>query len=480
MYPATQSECSKGSASVGRRLCVRIAAQCVFAVGMLVHLCAPAGALAPGDLCTGDPCVIASNFTVDATVVLDFGSTTALQFAPGIKVLISNGATVEFDAGSITIGSAAKFSSDTPGSSLYFSANATNIEAGINGGPVKFVLPDSIEVGFFCEVNCAVHAKANVSGKTAEGGTFYIQSFGQTLFTGTVVADGSKDGQFNAGVVDFDAADALHVWAKLRAKGYRPDSGQVRLRGVSVDLAGKIDVKPKVGVGGMVEITAETQSILSQADIDASGKLASNDTGSNNCNGGSVTMTAGTSIQIEKKVALRGGGPGGCSGGTFTANAEDFVQEPGAPIQAATAGFVSFGGSVHIQATGNMTLGAKIDVGSDNAGSIVATAGNTLLALGQLQANSNGSGGAVDGSISLTATCNLNVPGGASLEASRPGASGGLINLVTSGGPMTIGGNVEASSAVNLQYVTGFTPVITGDVTPAPTLTEVPTGTCGI
>lgn len=460
-----------------RRILARLA---VVAAGIACLGTTPVFALVPSDLCTGDPCIIGNDVVVTASVLLDFGPTTALQFAPGIKVLLQNGATTEFRAGSITIGSNARFSSDAPGASLYFYAGATTVDVAAGGSPAKFVLRDSVEVGFFAEGNCTMNALADVSGQTDEGGVFYIQTFGNITFTGKVFADGSPDGQFNAGVVDFDAGGGpLTVDAKLRAKGGGADSGEVHMKGQSVVIKGGIDVKPKVGSGGMVEMTAEAGDLTVAAKIDAGGKKAAADVGANNCNGGSVHLEATGSIRLGKKVKVTGGGAGGCSGGTFAAEAgADFVQLANAPVQAGTAGYISHGGSVQIQATGNVAL-EKIDVESDNAGSVVASAGGMLDAAGAVKASSNGSGDAADGSISLSGSCGLNVPHAASLKAAHSGASGGLISLTTSGGPMTIAGKVEASSAATLQYVTGFAPTITGSVAPAPSLIEVPTGTCG-
>lgn len=423
--------------------------------------------------------MISSDVIIDADAILDFGSVTALQFAPGIKVRLQNGATASFSAGSISIGSGARFSSGDPGSSLYFAANATTIEAGAGGAPVKFVLRDSVEVGFFAEGDCTVNARADVSGTTDEGGAFYIQSYGNIAFTGKVVADGSKDGQFNAGVVDFNAAGTLQVDAKLRGRGYRPDSGQVSMQGSVVEVDGRIDVRPKAGVGGTVEITSATGNITVDAEIDAGGRRGSDDEGSNNCDGGSVDLTAAHAIVLDKKVSIRGGGPGGCTAGSFSAQAgADFSQGASAPIQATTPGFISVGGDIWIQAAGNVTLG-KIDAGADNAGIIVASAGGTLTTAGQIKASSNGSGDAADGTISLSGRCGLDIPAGVGLKARQAASSGGQIGLITSGGPMTIAGKVEASAAVNLQYVTGFTPTVTGTVQPAPNLIEVPTGSCG-
>jgi hypothetical protein len=457
----------------------RLALAAAILASLVGLLRAPVFALVPSDLCSGNPCVIGSDVTITASVLLDFGLGTALQFAPGIKVLLQNGAAVQFEAGSISIGAGARFSSDAPGSSLYFSADGSTVDVATTGSPAVFVLRDSVEVGFVSAGDSTTNAKVDVTGETEEGGVFYIQSLGNLTFTGKVVADGTKDGQFNAGTVDLDAGGTLNVDAKLRAKGHGADSGQVLMRGQSVVADGGIDVKPTAGGGGTVDISAEAGDVTLAAKIDAGGKKAADDVGANNCNGGSVDLQATGSISFEKRIKVSGGGAGGCSGGTFTAQAgTDFTQGASAPIQAGTPGFISFGGTVQIQAAGNVTLG-KIDVGSDNAGSVIASAGGMLDAAGPVKASSNASGDATDGSISLSGACGLTIPHGASLKAAKSGAAGGQINLSTSGGPMTIAGNVTASSTVTLQYVTGFTPAITGSVTPAPSLVEVPTGTCG-
>ncbi|MEW6271863.1 MAG: hypothetical protein AB1689_21480 [Thermodesulfobacteriota bacterium] len=282
---------------------------------------APARALVPGDLCTGNPCVVGTDVVIDADAALDFGVTTDLRFAPGVRVLLQNGSTAAFSAGSIVIGSGARFSSDAPGSSLYFSADATTIEIGVGGAPASFVLRDGVEVGFFAEGDCTVNARADVSGSQQEGGVFYIQSFGDVLFRGNVVADGSRDGQYNAGAVDFDADGSLVVDGKLRARGYGPDSGYVLMRGAEVHLMGGIDVKPKVGYGGTVEVSAAAADVTLDAKIDAGGRRAPDDAGGNNCGGGIIQLMAAQSIALNAKASVRGGGPGGCSGGSFTAQA---------------------------------------------------------------------------------------------------------------------------------------------------------------
>jgi filamentous hemagglutinin len=450
------------------------------AIAAALGVCATAAtalALVPDDLCTGNPCVISADVVIDSSVILDFGSGTELEFAPGVAVLLQNGATVHFQAGSISVGSAVRFRSAAPGSSLYLSAETGDLSIAATDQVANFTLRDAVELGLYSAGNLVMRAMVEVSGVENEAGAFSVQSFGNLTFHGRIRGDGNHTG-FNASVISLAADGALSFDGGIQAVGRGGDSGQVSLSGATATLHGRISVKPRVGVGGNVSISANTGALVLNASVIAKGTEALSDTG-NFCDGGQVVLTAGGSLSVNKPVDVSGGGPRGCRAGSVTAQAgTDFVQSVGAAVRASTVGYTSFGGQVSIQASGNVTL-RRVEVGADSAGSISAAAGGTLDVFGGVRASSNGLGDAVNGSINLTGTCGLRITGAGRVVARQANSSGGQIGLTTSGGPMTIDGTVAASDAVNLEYVTGFSPTITGTIIPDPNLIEVSSGTCG-
>ena len=60
----------------------------------------------PADLCTGNPCIISSDVTIDPIGQIDFGPGTQLRLAAGVRLTVGPGATsseVSVSAGSIIL-----------------------------------------------------------------------------------------------------------------------------------------------------------------------------------------------------------------------------------------------------------------------------------------------------------------------------------------------------------------------------------------
>jgi hypothetical protein len=241
-------------------------------------------ALVPDDLCTGNPCVISANVTIDSSVVLDFGNTTALEFAPDVSVLLQNGPTVHFQAGSITVDSGVHFRSDAPGASLYLVAETGDLAIAPADSVVSFILHDSVELGLYSDGNMQVRAAIDVRGYVGEAGAVSIQSLGDLTFTGRIRGDGSTSG-FNASVISLEADGPLSFDGSIKALGQGGDSGQVSFSGATATLHGRINVNALVGVGGNVSVAASAGDVVLNSGISANGREALGDTG-NFCDGG--------------------------------------------------------------------------------------------------------------------------------------------------------------------------------------------------
>ena len=58
--------------------------------GLLLLRPALASALAPGDLCTGNPCNVSGSYSVPAGSRLDFGASTALRLRPSAVLTVGS------------------------------------------------------------------------------------------------------------------------------------------------------------------------------------------------------------------------------------------------------------------------------------------------------------------------------------------------------------------------------------------------------
>ncbi len=435
-------------------------------------------ALVPGDLCTGNPCVITQDFSTDASEVLNFGSTTELRFQTGVRVTFGDGGEAAITAGTIIIEPRVRFRSTAPGVSLDFQADNGDFTVGTPASGATFDFPGGVELSSYSFGSSFFNARVDLSGETDdEAGALSMQSDGDLTLLGTIKADGERTGEFNAGQIDLDAAGTLTVDAKIKARGRgEVDSGFIFLRGTDATIGGKIDVRGKPGLGGTLELDI-TNDLTMTVKTRAKGRNVSGAPGSA-CDGGIIDLQVGGNLFLEGPIDARGGGTE-CPGGTLSAQVGgDWTQTDKGRIRVGTGGFIAQGGDVDITVDGNATLD-KIDAKGDLAGSISVTAAGTLNVANKINASSTGIADRIDGTVTLQGDCGLTVGQTGKVSVRKSGSSGGQVSLRTSGGPMTVDGKVEASDSNELRYVTGFDPVINGSVTPAPSLVESPTGTCG-
>ena len=434
---------------------------------------APARAIETGDLCTGNPCVIGEDVTIDESATLDFGDGITLVIAA--RITLSNAASVTFQAGSVTVEPGASFRADGPGTFLVVAANVGNLTVGDATKGVRFKMRDVVEINLVGEVDAFVNAKVDVRGVTDEAGAFSVEALdGTATILGKILGDGDKIDGFNASQLYFSAPTVI-LDAKIKARGRGGDSGFVEVAADDAVIRGSIDLTPRPGVGGELRIDA-TNDVTLEAKVKTRGKQDPESIG-NFCDGGLVEIDAGGTVTVRNKIDARGGGEQ-CPGGTVDiSSGGDYIDQQKASIRTGNSGALGLGGDIAISA-GSVATVFKLEATGDQAGTISVSA-DTITVLGRLRADSKGIEDLLDGTITLDAPCGLTVAPTAKIDARNPKSVDGQVTLRTSGGPMTLSGRIEASDRVDLEYVTGFAPVINATILPDPNLVEAPSGTCG-
>jgi len=255
-----------------------------------------------------------------------------------------------------------------------------------------------------------------------------------------------KSGAGDGADITLIAGDRITVRARLDAAG-RTSTGNIRLTaGGSVELRDQLRARAHgdtaTASGGTVTIQAGGSVISTkEGKMNLRGRY-------NHTSGGQVVISGATGVNIEGKINVRGS-----QGGAVTVTAT-----AGSVRMAGTTradGAPSAGGNVTINASGSLTLekGINTSGGEPTAGSITLTAGG-VMRLAALRADGH-----------LNASAGMITALGQSVIAdrirARGGADGGVVNLSTSAGDLTVeqidvrgrdgmGGSVTVVSAGDL------------------------------
>ena len=403
----------------------------LFALASL--LCAaPAAAVGPGDLCTGDPCVVTGTVAIDAAGTGDYGTAT-LRLARGARLLLNPGiGPVTLSAAELVIEPGARVRALGPGANLQLQTTAGDITIGSQTRRARLDLRGATLVDLSAEGD--VFLNAVLDAKDAS----------------EVVIDGS--------------AVTVRGRIKLDASG-DGFAGDLAISGDSLDLDAPI--RARGGIGGIIELSAAFGPMVVASSIVANGR-------GEVCQGGEIVIDTDTSLELTGRIDVAGRGRE-CFGGLAEVFSAGSLTATGR-VSARSAGGLSFGGMIEMVGWGpTLIRGANTSGGT---GGDILLDGETLELQGLITAQSSGAGFFnEDGSIELSADCGVTVPAGARVDARRGFGFFGI--SIDSGGPVQIGGRVLSSTDVEILHPTGSPPVITGVVQPAPILVErAPHPTC--
>jgi cysteine-rich repeat protein len=347
----------------------------------------PAAATTVGEVCTGDPCVLAK--TVDVTVgsVLDFGA-RAFRIATNGRLSLADGDTLLIRARTVTLQSGAIIRAKplTPSVGITVRIEATEDIAIQRSGAG----PARIEV----------HGQAN-------GGSIDLDAGGNVDIAGSLRLDGTA-ADAPGGVLTIEAGGGLTMSGEVNIKGgLAVDGGIVTIHTVGAMVVGKIDASGGAG-GGSLELTSEAGiSIAGLLSVAGTAAASSGGDISLAANGGSVfigerltaqaegslidggdagqiDVTAAGSVQVFANIDAFAGGPSGLGGDvTITADAE--VRQSEAISAHGTNG--ADGGTVELSAGGLLALDGLIDVHGVTAGNVLGQAEGQSRSRGEVDAD---------------------------------------------------------------------------------------------
>ena len=466
----------------------------------------------PADLCTGNPCQITINTTLDpgspaADLVLDFGA-VPLVFKSTAKLTIggAGGQKVTFRARSITMDPGAQILGAVDYATVVLESTAGSIAVNATGATKAKIVVDSNAAGGIAlratggDVTVNGILSAQAGGEDAFGGD--ITLFGDTVTVATDLdaqAGGFSDLDIGSGGnVTVVALNDVTLLGAVDVSASDGTGGAVALFSFngSVVLNGQIkaDGDGPEGAGGSIAIGAATGGVSVGAALSATGSSGTDD-GDPVCgDGGTVLIRAKQTLTLGADVKLSGGA--NCAGGyvsldpangtpiavsaAFITDA-DLIQQPGTAIDAHGSGYneddfdCGSGGDVYLAAKGNLSL-QTIDVSAScEAGTIAANAGSAVTVVGRLDASTSGSD-TTGGHVSVRG-CSVSVPLGSKIDTRGdiPGSGNDGKTLVQASGALIIAGNLSAQIENRLEYKT-LPPITVGaTINPGATVAQNPT-----
>jgi len=450
------------------------------ALGLAILGSRDARATVPGDLCTGNPCTVNGNKTVDSGSDLDFGPAALVLGGTAVVTVApaSPQSTMTLRAASITLQAGAKILAEGGVVKLISTVGAVTLNsAGLTRSIIDVGANSAGEIDIQAATNAVIGGRllADGNGEDSEGGFISITA-GQ-LVSNTELIDASSIGVFSfGGEIDITGGTGVTVNGPIDLHGGGSDGGFLEITATTGDVLLNALINANGGdpdgEGGPMEIQAPAGNIISTVPGELRGRGGAGideDCG----DGAEVDLTAGQSITVGGPIDSKGGLQ--CFGGDISITAGgNFTQLATGPINTFGPGGFGGGGFFTAQIAGNATF---VDVAADSTGfggvvDIVVLGAATFN--GDLTAASTALPDSIGGSISVQA-CNLTVSPTGDIDArgnfNFPGF--GLIQL-KSGGPSAIQGRVRASDRVELRYKV-ILPVVTGTVVPNPLIIQDPT-----
>jgi hypothetical protein len=465
------------------------------------------------DICgeLADPCELASEVTVTAGSVLDFGDRAFVIRAPGGRLQVGTGDILAIAAGSVRIesgtGGRLRTAPGSGGSCSVQIVAARNVDfVRVAGQGVLAVDLSSDEN--YCELRVTAGGDVTVGADVrargtgfADGGIVSLSAGGRVAATQSIEADGA----FVGGVVEISAVGPVELGGPaIDVSSTEIGLGAIEVLSETADvtIATKLDLHGK-GVcadGGFLGVSAA-------GDVTLTGSIAGNGSGSpgeGGCSGAQILLQAGRNVVVNGTIDAAGAAPDGIGALPMDVSAgADFVQN--APIRIHGNGTAGSGGEATITAAGRVVLNALFDLngGPQGLGGILLVHGGAGIEVAsEVRADgANGSlsfttaaeaaprvggritvGGSVHarssapdpdfaGQVRLEA-CQIEVGATARIETSGLASR----NLLRASDTMIVAGTLEAGTGTNeLQYLDpAKPPQVTGTVLPPPVLTSSP------
>lgn len=425
-----------------------------------------AGATVPGDLCTGNPCVVSGAKAVDANADLDFGAGVDLVFAANAVVTTSGGGAT-FRAASITFQPGGRISAPNDQChQLELIATAGDVDMQIAGSLASQIVgtqggcPPSVLLRSPGNVNAGRMELHGHYGQYGFGGAVRIEAGGFVRTRGPLRlgSDGTMSG---AGQIGIDAGTGISIEAPIYGvAGIEGLNLQLSTQDGDITTSARIDTSGGADGGGFITFDAPGGNVVIGGEYVGVSKASSTYT---SCGSGAwFTIDTGGSVTIAAPMNLSSTGGTSCDGGNLFITAGTTVtQTKDGTIIAQGLGAFGSGGRLDINTGGDVTLQ---DVNLGRGGSLDATSsGGAIRVLGNVRANGGGLYAcdvfvAAKGVFDMRTGSNFGSQGEASLTASES---------------ITVAGKV-ISLAGNFLTLREGTPLVTGLVLPAPVLATNP------
>ncbi|MFQ5515584.1 MAG: hypothetical protein ACE5FG_14305, partial [Myxococcota bacterium] len=377
------------------------------------------------DLCTGDPCIISSSFSIDPGAILDFGSRalilekklTLLPDALGLRSLTLRAGSLELRGSGVIDG---------------------------NGGSLAGALI-RIEVTGEIHVDSTTIAPA-LDASGVPGGSIFVSSTGGSVSASAKLRFKAKSGDSDGGSLTITAPGDITLSGNVIGPGgFQGTGGDLDLRaGGDITVSGDIDLSGGGGGGGLLDFSAGGSITMAAANLDGGGE---------NGDGGSVALAATGPITLTAPVLARGSGAGVdlCGDGgdidfftlgdiavlanvTVSARAGDcfggFVALDGVTvtidgaIELSGLGGDGFGGSLEIFASGPLLVRApvRLDGGTGGAGDAFLSTTESAELLAPIEANARGALGSGAAPVEIEAARDLTI----AADIDGRGGSGGF------------------------------------------------------
>ncbi len=410
----------------------------------------------PNDFCVGDPCVISSNKTADAGIILDFGS----------RAVVVDNATLTIDnlvggaVGSLVIRAdsfAIIGTGQVKGSSTTNQAGTISIETTgdieVNGtrsnGAFRFPGSDGGFVTLTAGGSVFGSGKFNLDhdGLIASGGELVITANGNVNLSGDIIAEGGVQGF--GGTIDIAGQADVSVTGLIDISGGESGGGSLDLFSVGNMVMGTIDMSAGGDAGD-----AGIGDVLALGTLNITGPITGNgaDNGENCGDAGDLDMASDGDLVISSPITMLGRGLD-CSGGFLSLDGA--LVTISQPIDLSASGTEGIGGDIDLTSTLNIVIAADLRVdGADGAGDLLISSDADLFINGDIHANGRGTFGAGASLVELDSVGALTLAGDVDASGGVQG-SGGDISIDGCSVRQTASSTVTATAAGGLITILG-------------------------
>jgi hypothetical protein len=390
-----------------------------------------ADATTAADICGAgaDPCQVTTTINVAPGSVLDFGDRQLLISSRGALTLTGGTMTIRARDLSVAAGGSlfARGTATAPGGKIIATVGTLTIggivdATGTPGGAVSVTADGAVLVTGTLDVSAS---------STGSGGSIDVQAGSLTISgSGKVTASGRSDSF--GGEVTIRSADIVSITGTVIAGGGDGGAidigtnGNFSIAGAATLTADGVAVG---GSGGSIDLSALGDLSIDGA-VSAAGKAGNTDTGGGD--GGSITAS-GRSLKMSRSAAqlnVSAGLPDGVGGdievssdsGAITINGSLFARSPGVD---------GAGGTISVDAGGDLTLAGTIDCtgGTEGGGQVDTSSGGTTTlpngAMITVAARTTGAAGDID----MDSGPLLAVGGKLIADGGPTGGAGGTISV---------------------------------------------------